>query len=284
MSEFDGLPTLRAPIAIAAFAGWNDAGEAATGVIEHLETEWGAQHLTALDPDDYYDFQVHRPNVVLGEDGQTEALEWPTTRMSYCTPPGSERDIVLINGIEPNMRWRSFCGELLEVCYSLDVGMVVPLGALLSDTPHTRPVPITGSASSSELMKKFDLDPSRYEGPTGIVGVFSDACTRAELDTVSFWAQVPHYVSAAACAKATLALLHRLEDVLDVRMPLGELAEQAAEWESAINEAAAGDPEMAEYISTLEQREGDSRPMPPSGDELARMFEKYLRRPGASPD
>ncbi|NUS73853.1 MAG: PAC2 family protein [Corynebacteriales bacterium] len=284
MSEFDGLPTLRTPIAVAAFAGWNDAGESATGVIEHLENEWGATPLAALDPEDYYDFQVHRPQLSIASGGDTEYIEWPTTRVSYCTPPGAERDIVLIRGIEPNMRWRAFCEELLDLFLALEVDTVVLLGALLSDTPHTRPLPITGSATDAALITRYDITPSRYEGPTGIVGVLQEACGRVDITSMSFWVQVPHYVGQQPCPKANLALLHRLEDVLDMRMPLGELAEQAADWESAVNEAASADAEMADYVRSLEQREGEARPHQPSGDELAKMFEKYLRRPGANPD
>ncbi len=280
MSEFDGLPVLRSPIVVAAFGGWNDADEAATGVIEHFAEQWKSAPLAALDPDDYYDFQVNRPITSLEAAGAASTIEWPTTRISYCSPPGSERDLVLVHGIEPNMRWRSYCEELLELFFALDVEQVVLLGALLSDTPHTRPVPVTGSASDAELMRRYDLEPSQYDGPTGIVGVLQEACFHAEIPAVSFWAQVPHYVSQPPCPKATLALIHRLEEVLNLRIPVGDLPEQAAGWESAINEAASEDDEMAEYVKGLEERGGDPQWRAPNGDELAREVEKYLRRPG----
>jgi proteasome assembly chaperone (PAC2) family protein len=279
MTEFDGLPTLRSPVVVAAFEGWNDAGDAATTVVEHLELAWGAEPLAVLDPDDYYDFQMNRPTVAL-VDGVTRRIEWPTTRVSVCSPPGSDRDVVLVRGLEPNMRWRGFCDELLELFHSLEIEMVVLIGALLADTPHTRPVPVTGSASDPDLISRYDLTQSRYEGPTGIVGVLHDACTRAEIPAVSFWAQVPHYVSQAPCPKASLALLHRLEDALDLQVPLGELTEQAAAWETTVDELAGQDAEMADYVRALEQRDGEPEIKQTSGEDLAREFEKFLRRRG----
>jgi proteasome assembly chaperone (PAC2) family protein len=280
VTVFDGLPTLRAPLVIAAFEGWNDAGDAATAAVEHLEAEWGAEPLAAIEPDDYYDFQVSRPNVLL-EDGLTRRIEWPTTRASWCSPEGSQHDIVLVRGLEPNMRWRGFCVEVLELCHAVETEMVVLLGAMLADNPHSRPVPVTGSATDPTLVTKYELAESRYEGPTGIVGVLHEACVRAELPAVSFWAQVPHYVSQPPCPKATLALLDRLEDVLDVPVPLGQVPEQARLWEETVSELAGQDAEMAEYVRTLEEREG-SELRQASGEELARQFERYLRRRGGS--
>ena len=279
MTEFDGLPVLRSPVVIGAFEGWNDAGDAATAAVEQLELEWEATPLAVVDPDDYYDFQVNRPIVSL-VDGLTRKVEWPTTRTSSCSPPGADRDVVLVRGIEPNMRWRGFCDELLELFHALEVEQVVLFGALLADVPHTRPFPVTGTASDAELVDKYDLQQSKYEGPTGIVGVFHDACVRAELPTISFWAQVPHYVAQPPCPKATLGLLHRLEEVLDLRVPMGELAEQAAAWESTVDELANQDAEMAEYVRALEQRDGEIRLQQTSGEDIAREFEKFLRRRG----
>ncbi|MGH3426433.1 MAG: PAC2 family protein [Mycobacteriales bacterium] len=278
------LPILRSPIAVAAFAGWNDAGEAASGVLTHLAEQWEPGPIAALDPDEYYDFQVNRPTLTLDGDGHQTSIEWSTTQVSYCSPPGADRDIVLIQGIEPNMRWRPFCDELLGLCNGLGVERTVILGALLSDTPHTRPVPIIGSASDEATLKRYELEPSHYEGPTGIVGVLQSAFSRADTPALSLWAQIPHYINQPPCPKATLALLNRLEDILDIRIPVGELPEDAAEWEATVNEAASDDSEMMEYISTLEQREGAPRLMPASGEELAREFEKFLRRPGAQPE
>ncbi|MFC7572440.1 PAC2 family protein [Klenkia terrae] len=178
-----------------AFEGWNDAGDAATGALEHLELIWDAEPLAALDPEDYYDFQVNRPQVSL-KDGVSRKVEWPTTRISVARKPaGGDRDVVLVRGIEPNMRWRGFCAELIAILQELEVSTVVALGALLADTPHTRPTPVSGSAYDSESAQKWGLETSTYEGPTGILGVFQDACVQAGLPAVSFWAAVPHYVS-----------------------------------------------------------------------------------------
>ncbi len=271
-------------MAVAAFAGWNDAGEAASAVLEHLVQQWGVEPIAALDPDEYYDFQVNRPTLTLDEQGQQQAIEWSTTSVSYCSPPGADRDIVLIQGIEPNLRWRSYCEELLGLCAALNVERTVILGALLSDTPHTRPVPIIGSATDETTIKRFELEPSHYEGPTGIVAVLQSAFARMGEPALSLWAQVPHYINQPPCPKATLALLNRLENILDLRIPVGDLPEEAAEWESTVNEAASDDSEMLEYISTLEQREGEPRLMQASGEDLAREFEKFLRRPGAQPE
>jgi len=284
VSEFDGLPVLRNPVAVAAFEGWNDAADASTAAVEHLEQVWGARQIGAIDPEEYYDFQVNRPQVSL-VDGETRKIEWPTTRFSVATPPGAERDVLLVRGIEPSMRWRTFCAEVLEICHSLEVERIVVLGALLADVPYTRPLPISGSAGGQHPTEHYDLTPTRYEGPTGIVGILHDACVRAELDALSFWVHVPHYANNPPCPKATLALLHRVEEVLDLPVPLSDLAEEAAEWEQKLRAAAEQDAELAEYVRDLEERSGDEGLRPASGDEIAQEFEKYLRRrgPGSNP-
>jgi predicted ATP-grasp superfamily ATP-dependent carboligase len=283
VTEFDGLPVLRSPVAIAAFEGWNDAADASTAVVEHLEQEWGAEPIAALDPEDFYDFQVNRPTVMMSE-GETRRIEWPTTRFSVATPPDAERDIVLIRGIEPSMRWRTFCEQVLEVCHSLEVSRIVLLGALLADVPYTRPLPVSGSAprgiTSTDATERLGLTPTRYEGPTGIVGVLHDACVRADLEAVSFWVHVPHYANNPPCPKATLALLHRVEEVLDLPVPTGDLAKESSEWEERLKVAAEQDAELAEYVRELEERSGDAGLQPLSGDEIAQGFEKYLRRRG----
>jgi proteasome assembly chaperone (PAC2) family protein len=273
----DGLPALRRPVLVAAFEGWNDAGDAATSAVEHLERAWNATPVAALDPEDYYDFQVNRPTVAL-EDGIARRISWPTTRFSVCSLPGAERDAVLVRGLEPNMRWRAFCSELLAVAQELGVETVVTLGALLADSPHTRPVPVSGTASDPSTAKALGLARSRYEGPTGIVGVLQDACTGAGLPAVSFWAAVPHYVAQPPCPKATVALLRRVEDLLDLPVPLGELPEQARAWERQVDELAAEDSEVAEYIASLEQREPELELPEASGEAIAKEFERYLRR------
>jgi hypothetical protein len=279
VTEFDGLPVLRSPVAIAAFEGWNDAADASTAAVDHLEQVWGARSVAALDPEEFYDFQVNRPTVTL-TDGETRRIEWPTTRFSVATPPGTERDVLLIRGIEPSMRWRAFCNELLEICHSLEVRRIVLLGALLADVPYSRPLPISGSASDRTVAERYGLTLSRYEGPTGIVGVVQDAAGRAGLDAVSFWVHVPHYANNPPCPKATLALLHRVEEVLDLPVPTADLDVESAEWDAKLRQAAEQDPELAEYVRELEDRSGDAGIRPASGDEIAQAFEKYLRRRG----
>jgi proteasome assembly chaperone (PAC2) family protein len=266
------------PVLVAAFEGWNDAGDAASAAIEHLQLTWEATELAEIDPDDYYDFQVTRPTVRM-VDGVTRRVEWPTTRLSVCRPPGASRDVVLMHGIEPNMRWRRFCAELLEHIDRLGVTTVVTLGALLADTPHTRPVPVTGTAYDAASAAQFGLERSRYEGPTGIVGVLQDTCVQAGVPAISIWAAVPHYVSQPPSPKATLALLHRLEEVLDMEVPLGQLPDQAEEWQQTVSEMAAEDEDVRNYVRALEER-GDAETTlnETSGDAIAAEFERYLRR------
>jgi proteasome assembly chaperone (PAC2) family protein len=278
------LPTLRDPVLVAAFEGWNDAADAASGAVEHLELIWDAEPLAELDSEDYYDYQVNRPTV-RQVDGVTREIQWPATTLSVCSPPGSDRDVVLLHGIEPNMRWRSFCDDILELVEQLHITTVVILGALLADTPHTRPVPVTGTAYNKEAAEQFNLEQTRYEGPTGITGVLQDACVRAGVPAVSFWAAVPHYVSQPPNPKATIALLHRVEEVLDIEVPLGELPAQSEDWESAVDEMTAGDEEVSDYVRSLEER-GDAAVdlneamSKIDGDAIAAEFEKYLRRRG----
>lgn len=268
------------PIMIVAFEGWNDAGDAASRAVEHLQLNWDATPLSELSPDEYYDFQVSRPTVRM-VDGVTRRVDWPTTRLSVCCPEGFSRDIVLVQGPEPNMRWRAFCAELLEHIQQLEVATVVTLGALLADTAHTRPVPVTGTAYDKDTASQFGLELNNYQGPTGIVGVLQDYCVQAGVPAVSIWAAVPHYVSHPPSPKATLALLHKLEDVLDVEIPLGALPEQAEEWQRTVTEMAEEDEEISEYVRGLEER-GDAETEftldDVSGDKIAAEFERYLRR------
>ncbi|XVS67214.1 PAC2 family protein [Actinosynnema sp. CA-299493] len=282
-SPFDPSEPLTNPIMVAAFEGWNDAGDAASTAIEHLQLTWDATPLVEIDPDDYYDFQVTRPTVRM-VDGVTRRVEFPTTRLSVCRPPGSSTDVVLVHGIEPNMRWRKFAAELLGHIEDLGVTTVVTLGALLMDTPHTRPVPVTGTAYDEAAAAKYGLERSRYEGPTGIVGVFQDLCVQAGVPALSFWAAVPHYVSQPPSPKATLALLHRVEEVLDVEVPLGALPEQAEEWERTVSEMADEDEDVRNYVRALEERgDAEIQITEASGDAIAAEFERYLRRRGRGP-
>jgi len=265
---------------IAAFEGWNDAGDAATSAIEHLALTWDAVPLAEIDPENFYDFQVTRPTVKL-IDGVTRQVEWPTTRLSACRLPDAEHDIILVHGIEPNFRWKAFCQELIDIALANEVSSLASLGSLLADVAHTRPVQVTGSAHDAETAQRLGLTSSTYEGPTGMAGVFQDACVQAGIPGVSFWAAVPHYVSHAPSPKATLALLHRLEDYLDVEVELGTFPEQAEEWEEEVSQIAADDDEIAGYIQALEERDTEDEPLTPaSGDAIAAEFERYLRRRG----
>lgn len=280
MSELDAFPTLVDPVLVAAFEGWNDAGDAASGAVEHLRTVWSAELLTELDSEDYYDYQVNRPQVSIDETG-VRSLTWPATRVYVARVPLFPRDIVLVQGIEPSIRWQQFTREILGLSAHLEVTTVVTLGALLSDIPHTRPVPVTGTSTDPALGAELDLEPSTYEGPTGIVGVLNDACQQAGIASVSLWAAVPHYVAQPPNPKATLALIRRIEDILDVPVPLGELIEEARAWESGVDALAAEDEEVAEYVRQLEEAR-DATDLPEaSGEAIAREFERYLRRRGA---
>ncbi|MFD4375862.1 PAC2 family protein [Streptomyces sp. NPDC058486] len=284
MIELEGVPELIDPVMVAAFEGWNDAGDAASTAVAHLDREWKGEVFAALDAEDYYDFQVNRPTVFL-ENG-VRKITWPTTRLSVVRIGGEKpRDLVLVRGIEPSMRWRSFCNELLGFAHELGVEMVVILGALLGDTPHTRPVPVSGVTSDPDLARTMDLEETRYEGPTGIVGILQEACTHAGVPAVSLWAAVPHYVSQPPNPKATLALLNRLEDLIGLRIPLGELPEDARAWQLGVDQLAAEDSEVAEYVQTLEEARDTAELPEASGEAIAREFERYLRRrdPGAGP-
>jgi proteasome assembly chaperone (PAC2) family protein len=277
--ELESVPQLRNPVLIAAFEGWNDAGESATAAVEHLEQIWQAEPLASLDPDEYYDFQVNRPTVSLDAEG-VRSVRWPTTRMTISRSTDLPRDVVLLRGIEPNMRWRGFCAELLGAAAELGIEHVITLGALLADVPHTRPVPVTATTSNPEGLSALGLEPSRYEGPTGIVGVFQDAATVAGLDAISLWAAVPHYVGQSPCPKATVVLLRRLEDILELAVPLGDLPDQAEAWQHGVEELAQEDSDVAEYVHRLEEA-SDAIDLPEaSGEHIAREFERYLRRRG----
>lgn len=282
----DSTPHLVDPVLIAAFEGWNDAGEAASTALEHLELSWDAKPLTSIDPEEYYDFQVTRPHVKLA-DGVTRRIEWQTTRLSWATLPGTDRHVVLVNGIEPNLRWKTFCAELVGHAERLGVTKVITLGALLTEVPLTRPTPVNGTSWDAESQKAMGTEPSNYEGPTGIVAVFQQACVQAGIPAVSYWAEVPHYVSQAQVPKAAVALLHRIEESLDVEVPLGVLPEKAEEWERTVSEMADADDEVREYVRQLEEQASESDDEEARtelretyGDSIAADFERYLRRHG----
>ena len=277
MIEIEEVPELDSPVLIAAFEGWNDAADAASSVVDHLIKVWDAKVVAAIDPEDFYDFQMNRPVVGTTEAGMRK-ITWPSTQISVARPPGATRDVVLLRGIEPNMRWRQFCAELLAACEELGTELVVTLGALLADSPHTRPIPVTGTATEPDLADRLKLEQSNYEGPTGIVGVFQDACTQLDMPAVSFWAAVPHYVAQPPCPKATLALLGQLEDLLEISVPLADLPEEARAWERGVDELAEEDEEIADYVRALEETRDTAELPEASGEAIAREFERYLKR------
>jgi predicted ATP-grasp superfamily ATP-dependent carboligase len=242
-----------------------------------LSLAWQAAPVGAIDPEDYYDFQVTRPVTEVTE-GRTERLIWPTTRLLAAKQEATDRDLLLVHGIEPNMRWRGFCSELVTSFSELGIELVVLLGALLADSPHTRPVPVAAAASDPALAADLRAEPVDYKGPTGIVGVLQHACADAGIPAVSLWASVPHYVAQPPCPKATLALIRGVEDVLDMPLPLADLSQEARAWERGVDELAEQDTEVADYVRTLEEAK-DATDLPEaSGDAIAREFERYLRR------
>jgi proteasome assembly chaperone (PAC2) family protein len=277
--ELDAVGKLTSPALIAAFEGWNDAGEAASTAIGQLTSAWDAKAIGEIDPEDYYDFQVTRPVMEVTE-GQSEELVWPTTRLAIARPPEAGRDLILLHGIEPNMRWRGFTAELVTAFTELGVELVILLGALLADSPHTRPLQVTAATSGAELAAQLHVEPVDYKGPTGIVGVLQQACATAGMQSVSLWAAVPHYVAQPPSPKATLALLRSVEDILDISLPLADLPAEARAWERGVDELAEQDSDVAEYVRSLEEAK-DATDLPEaSGDAIAREFERYLRRRG----
>jgi proteasome assembly chaperone (PAC2) family protein len=264
-------------VLVAAFEGWNDAGAAATQAIAYLAEAWDADQVDELDPEEYHDFQVNRPVVSLGLDG-TREITWPTTSVSVATAPGTGRSVVLVQGIEPSMRWRRYCGELLDIAAGLHVTWIVTIGALLADVPHTRPIPVTASTDDAELADRLDLERSTYEGPTGIVGVLQHEAAARGLKSLSLWAAVPHYVAHPPSPKATLAILHQVEQLLGEPVPLGELPDDAAAWQAGVDELAGEDSEIGDYVRQLEQAKDTAELPEASGEAIAREFERYLRR------
>jgi hypothetical protein len=274
-SEPTGRHTARQTVMVAAFEGWNDAGSAATSALTHLTDTWKATTVRELDPELYHDFQVNRPVIEPGPDGE-RVLTWPTTTVSVAELPG--RTVVLVHGIEPSFRWRSYCAELLDLAEELGVRSVVTLGALLADVPHTRPIPMTATTESEGLQAVLDVEPSTYEGPTGIVGVLQHEAAARGFQAVSLWAAVPHYVANPPSPKATLAILARVEELLAEAVPLGDLPEDAEAWQHGVDELASEDAEISEYVQQLEEAKDTTDLPEASGEAIAREFERYLRR------
>lgn len=276
-------PALRAPVLVAAFAGWNDAASAATTALEAVGLSLEAERVAEIDPEEFYDFQVTRPTIRMA-DGQTREVDWPSNAIFAAPAPSAERDLVLISGIEPNLRWRSFADAVLDVAERLGVEMVVTLGALLADVSHTRAVPITGLASDPQLVERLSLNRSSYEGPTGIVGIVHDACRRRGLTSASLWAAVPHYIAAVPNPKAALALLRRLEAFTGVAIEASELEEAMDRFESQVDRAVASNPEIEDLVRRLEVEQDEVPELEgkdvPSGDAIARDFQRFLRQRG----
>ncbi|MGZ5331702.1 MAG: PAC2 family protein [Solirubrobacterales bacterium] len=278
-------PELRSPLLVCAFAGWNDAAGAATTALTTAAEALDAEVIAQVDPEEFFDFQANRPTISLTE-GQTREIEWPGNVLMAASAPGADRDMVLLAGTEPNLRWRTFSEGLAETAEQLGVEMVVSLGALVADVAHSLPVPITGLASDAELVDRLDLERSTYEGPTGVVGVLHDACNRRGMPSASLWAAVPHYVAAVPNPKAALALLRRLEGLTGIAIEASALEEESESFERQVSNAVAANPEIQELVERLEREAAEQLELGedlPSGESLARDFERYLRQQGGGP-
>jgi proteasome assembly chaperone (PAC2) family protein len=277
------LPQLRAPVLVCAFRGWNDAAAAASTALGAIVSCFDAELIARIDPEDYFDFQSTRPTISLDE-GQTRRIDWPQNDLIAARIPSADRDLVLLDGTEPNLRWRTFSETVATAADALGIELVVTLGALIAEVAHTLPVPITGLASSQELVDELELERSNYEGPTGIVGVVHDLCRQAGIDSASLWAAVPHYVAAVPNPKAALALLRRLEGLTGIAVEAAELEEESADYEEQIGRAVAANPEIEELVSRIEAEQADLLGAEgeelPSADTLAREFQRFLRQRG----
>ncbi|HZQ63990.1 MAG TPA: PAC2 family protein [Gaiellaceae bacterium] len=270
-------PSVERPVLVAAFRGWNDGGQGASLAASYLAKVWDARRFAEIDPEGFFDFQATRPHVRL-EEGLTRRIDWPETAFFHARPHRLDRDAVLLMGVEPNLRWRTFSGLIVDFAQELGVELVVTLGALLADVPHTRPTPVTGSATDPDLIERLGLQASRYEGPTGIVGVLHDACKGAGIPSASLWAAVPHYVSLAPSPKAAAALCGRLATLLEADIDTTELDDAADAYVRQVSEAIAADEETAAYVEDLERRadEIDESELP-SGESLAAELSRFLR-------
>jgi proteasome assembly chaperone (PAC2) family protein len=276
------LPHLRSPVMVCAFRGWNDAAASASTALTAIAGSLDADLVACVDPEDYFDFQSTRPTITLDE-GQTRRIEWPENNLYAARVPSADRDVVLLDGTEPNLRWRTFSETIATAADALGVEMVVTLGALIAEVSHTLPVPITGLASSAELVEELDLERSNYEGPTGIVGVVHDLCRQGGIDSASLWAAVPHYVAAVPNPKAALALLRRLEGLTGIAVEAAELEEETVDYEEQIGRAVAANPEIEELVSRIEAEQAellDDEGELPSADTLAQDFQRFLRQRG----
>ncbi len=282
--EIHQIPLLREPIMIMAFSGWNDAAEAASGAVEHLLSGWRDKNddvlpelIANVESEDFYDFQVNRP-VVSVDESEIRSITWPSTQVFGMAIPSMSRDLVIVTGVEPSMKWKSFTSDILDLADDLEVSLIVSLGSLLADVPHTRPITVTGTGAHPSIAHRLGVSVSKYEGPTGILGIIQDGCMRRGIDAISLWAAVPHYAANAPSPKATLALINTLEEFLNIKIPLSDLPDRADAWENEVNDLAAEDSEIAEYVKALEESK-DAAELPDiSGDTIAKEFERYLRR------
>ena len=282
--EIHQIPLLREPIMIMAFSGWNDAAEAASGAVEHLLSGWRDKNddvipelIANVESEDFYDFQVNRPVVSIDE-SEIRSITWPSTQVFGMAIPSMKRDLVIVTGVEPSMKWKSFTSDLLDLADDLEVSLIVSLGSLLADTPHSRPITVTGTGAHPSIANRLGVSVSKYEGPTGILGIIQDGCMRRGIDAISLWAAVPHYASNAPSPKATLALINTLEEFLNIKIPLSDLADRADAWEREVNDFAAEDSEIADYVKALEESKDAAELPEVSGDTIAKEFERYLRR------
>ena len=284
------IPALRSPVMLIAFSGWNDAADAATGATSHILGAWTdgihavdeqtgvvPELIAEVDPEDFYDFQVNRPMVNM-DDSHLRTLTWPGTQVFGLQMPELDFDFVIVRGVEPSMKWKTFTQDLIDLAEDLDISMIVTLGSMLADAPHSRPITVTCSGAHPEIANRLGVEVSKYEGPTGILGVIADACLRRGLDAVSLWAAIPHYASNSPSPKATLALVNALEDLLEITLPQGELPTQSLEWESEVDELAREDSDVADYVKALEESKDSAWLSDVSGDEIARELERFLRR------
>ena len=271
-------PELRRPVLVAAFRGWNDGGQGASLAAGYLAKQWEAARFAEIEPEGFYDFQATRPHVSLVE-GLTRKVDWPDNAFFHARIPGADRDTVILLGVEPNLRWKTFAGLVLDVAQDLGAELLVTFGSLLADVPHTRPSPVTGAATDQALVEELGVEPSRYEGPTGIVGIVHDACRAADLPSVSLWAAVPHYVSLAPSPRAALALVRRFGELLRIEVEVSELEQAAVEYSEQVSEAVSTDAETASYVEELERRMDmiEAAEDLPSGESLAAELTRFLR-------
>jgi hypothetical protein len=268
-------------IIIAAFGGWNDwndAGQSATDAIEHLLHVWQSAEVIDLPCDEFYDYQFNRPEVSIGLDGDRE-VDWPgTTVFKVETDTLPDTKIFLVHGVEPSMRWKQFCAEVLSHIELGERNVLITLGALLADVAHTRPIPVSGTTSNKKLQEISGFESSKYEGPTGILGILQSEFEVQGIPSVALWAAIPHYVASAPCPKATLALIRGLEDLLDTAIPVVELVEEARAWQLGVEELSTDDEEISDYVRALEETQDTAELPEATGEAIAREFERYLRR------